>query len=130
MVTNRAQPLPCQTPTVWQTVGVFVYRAAWVITGFSTGALVLLTAITFLSADGTLDYVEGVTLGHHLMLAEGEPLYAADRTQPPYSVALYGPVFYALNSLLLSPDNLSLVTSRSLNRSFDLILFVSAVQSS
>ena len=88
---------------------------SWVIAGLWASLLAVVTAVTYLGSEGSFDYVEGVTLGHQLMLADGLPLYETARDQPPFSVPLYGPLFYWINGLMLDPDAVSLITSRVLN---------------
>ena len=70
------------------------------------------TAYTCITTDGSFDYVEGVSLGHQLISAGDLPLYDTLRDQPPYSVPLYGPVFYWLNALLLDPESPSFLSTR------------------
>jgi hypothetical protein len=97
------------------TIVAALSNGTWLIAGLWAGLIAVVTAVTFLSSEGSFDYVEGVTLGHQLMLADGLPLYGATHNQPPFSVPLYGPLFYWINSLMLDPDAVSLITSRVLN---------------
>jgi len=95
--------------------GVGLVHAGYALIGAWAAILVLVTAATFLTTAVSFDYVEGVALGHQLMLAAGQPLYGTAIDQPPYSVPLYGPLFYWLNSLLLDPAAPSLSGARGLN---------------
>jgi len=66
-------------------------------------AVVLVQTWTcYLSADGYVDYVEGLVLYHQAQAAAGENIYDASfRAAPPYSIPLYGPVWYYLISPFL-----------------------------
>jgi len=49
------------------------------------------------------DYVEGVVLAGQQDVLEGRSLYDRDRwTEPPYSINLYGPVYYVLGAVAAS----------------------------
>lgn len=59
----------------------------------------------YLSADGYVDYVEGLVLFHQTQAAAGENIYdPAFRAAPPYSVPLYGPIWYYLVAPLVSVE--------------------------
>lgn len=55
-----------------------------------------------------LDYGEGTVLNQTLRMIEGQPLYPADISTPPYLVSNYPPVFILINALfmLLTGPNL------------------------
>jgi len=89
--------------------------AGYWLLGLWAAAIAVTTAATYLITAGSFDYVEGVALGHQLMLANGLPLYATASDQPPYSVPLYGPLFYWINSLLLDTQAPSFTAARALN---------------
>jgi hypothetical protein len=86
----------------------------WVL-GLWAATLAAVTAYLYLVTGGSFDYVEGVALGHQLMSAGGVPLYGVPADQPPYSVPLYGPVFYTLYGLLLDTAAPSFTPARALN---------------
>lgn len=86
----------------------------WLL-GLWATAIALSTAGLYLVTPGSFDYVEGVALGHQLMSAGGAALYGTPIDQPPYSVPLYGPMFYRFYGLLLDTDAPSLLLARALN---------------
>ena len=90
-------------------------RAGCWLLALWAASIAVITAITYLTTTGSFDYVEGVALGHQLLLASGQPLYATAGDQPPYSVPLYGPLFYWINSLLLDAQLPSFTAARALN---------------
>lgn len=112
--------LPVTTPTgpVQRTRShgrsTWVAAAYWVL-GLWAATLATTTAYLYLVTGGSFDYVEGVALGHQLMSAGGVPLYGAPTDQPPYSVPLYGPVFYTIYGLLLDTAAPSFTPARVLN---------------
>lgn len=89
--------------------------AGYWLLGLWAGVLAITMVATYLFSAGSFDYVEGVALGHQLMLASGQTLYATASDQPPYSVPLYGPLFYWINSLLLDTQAPSFTAARALN---------------
>ena len=99
-------------PDQWS---ILVLRAGCWLLALWAASIAVITATTYLTTTGSFDYVEGVALGHQLLLASGQPLYATAGDQPPYSVPLYGPLFYWINSLLLDAQLPSFTAARVLN---------------
>jgi hypothetical protein len=99
----------------------WIAAAYWVL-GLWTATLAVTTAYLYLVTTGSFDYVEGVALGHQLMSAGGVSLYGAPADQPPYSVPLYGPVFYTIYGLLLDTAAPSFTPARALNLALTLYL--------
>ena len=99
-------------PDQWSAL---VTRAGFWLLALWAASIAVTTTATYLVTTGSFDYVEGVALGHQLVQASGLPLYSAPRDLPPYSVPLYGPLFYWINSLLLDPAAPSLGPARALN---------------
>ena len=101
--------------------------AGYWLLGIWAAAVAITTATSYLNMAGNFDYVEGVALGHQLMLASGQPLYGTASLQPPYSIPLYGPLFYWVNSLMLDPAALSFTAARTLNLLATVLLCLLAV---
>jgi hypothetical protein len=99
----------------------WIVAACWVL-GLWAAALAGSTAYLYLVTAGSFDYVEGVALGHQLITAGGVPLYGVPADQPPYSVPLYGPVFYTIYGLLLDTASPSFSPPRVLNLALTLYL--------
>lgn len=79
----------------------------WSLFAATTFAVVVLirTWVCYLSADGYVDYVEGLVLFHQAQAAAGENVYDPSfRSEPPYSIPLYGPVWYYLIAPLLDAE--------------------------
>lgn len=87
------------------------FRPRWSLTTASRLALLaaIISAVaaavamahSFLRSTGYADYVEGLVLFHQTQAAAGENIYdPAFRSAPPYSIPLYGPVFYYLGGVL------------------------------
>jgi hypothetical protein len=93
---------------------IWLAAAYWVL-GLWAATLTITTAYLYLVTGGSFDYVEGVALGHQLMSAGGVPMYGAPADQPPYSVPLYGPVYYTIYGLLLDTAAPSFTPARVLN---------------
>ena len=111
---------PLTAPALPDTTGRTRGWQYLLITGYWFSALwaafiAVTTAVMHLTTAGGFDYVEGVALGHQLMSAAGVPLYGSAPEQPPYSVPLYGPLFYLLYGLLLDPESPALLPARTLN---------------
>ena len=99
----------------------WIAAAYWVL-GLWAAALAVTTAYLYLVTADSFDYVEGVALGHQLMSAGGVLLYGVSADQPPYSVPLYGPVFYTIYGLLLDTSAPSFTPARALNLALTLYL--------
>ena len=89
--------------------------AAYWVLGCWAASLAVTTAYLYLVTAGSFDYVEGVGLGHQRISAGEESLYDVPANQPPYSVPLYGPVFYGIYGQLLDIAAPSFLPARVLN---------------
>lgn len=70
---------------------------------------------TFFTSRGYVDYVEGLVLFHQTQAADGLNIYAPSlREKPPYSIPLYGPIFYYAVAGLLG-DQPTLLPGRVLS---------------
>jgi hypothetical protein len=75
-------------------------------------ALIVAIWYFFLTSEGYVDYVDGLVLFHQTQAAAGQNIYDPSyRNAPPYSVPLYGPVFYYLVGWML-PEHPSLLPGR------------------
>ena len=111
-------PVTTQTGPVQRTRlrgrSTWLVAAYWVL-GLWAASLAVTMAYLYLATAGSFDYVEGVALGHQLMSAGGVSLYGVPADQPPYSVPLYGPVFYGIYGQLLDIAAPSFAPARALN---------------
>lgn len=79
-----------------------IAASALVVGTIFAAVVVVLTWASYLSADGYVDYVEGLVLFHQSQAAAGENIYDPRfSAEQPYSIPLYGPVWYYLIAPLL-----------------------------
>lgn len=79
------------------------YSCKIILTFFSCLAILifLIHGLIVLGFNYPLDYGEGTILNQILRTIEGQPLYPADISTPPYLIYNYPPVFILLNAVLM-----------------------------